>query len=233
MGIKSIIKRIIPSRVKEFICRTEYSKYENLRSYSINGEDLLLYSYLKHIKKGFFVDVGAHHPYRFSNTFLFYKLGWTGINIDALPGSMKLFNKHRSNDINLEVGVSNKNEILTYYKFKENAFNTFDKIQADKIKNNGEYFETEINIKTYKLEEILEVNLKNKNIDLLCIDVEGLDLEVLYSNDWNIYKPRFILIEDNNILIESLNNNRTIEFLLNEGYKLETISYNNLLFSLV
>ena len=52
-----------------------------------------------------FIDVGAHHPMRFSNTYLFYKKKWKGINIDPLPGSMKLFNKLRPRDINLELGV--------------------------------------------------------------------------------------------------------------------------------
>jgi len=28
---------------------------------------------------GFYVDVGAHHPKRFSNTYFFYKKGWSGI----------------------------------------------------------------------------------------------------------------------------------------------------------
>ena len=31
--------------------------------------------FLDNKKEGFFVDVGAHHPIRFSNTFLFYKKG--------------------------------------------------------------------------------------------------------------------------------------------------------------
>ncbi|MDD4704019.1 MAG: FkbM family methyltransferase [Bacteroidales bacterium] len=34
-----------------------------------------------------------------------------------------------------------------------------------------------------------------KKIDFMSIDVEGLDLEVLESNDWEKYKPTVILIE--------------------------------------
>lgn len=55
-------------------------------------------------KIGFYVDVGAHHPMRFSNTYFFYRMGWSGINIDAMPGSMKEFKKYRRRDINLELG---------------------------------------------------------------------------------------------------------------------------------
>ena len=70
--------------------------------YSQNGEDLILNRFLENKKNGFYIDIGAHHPIRFSNTYLFYKKGWRGINIDAMPGSMDLFNKIRSRDINIE-----------------------------------------------------------------------------------------------------------------------------------
>ena len=77
------------------------------------------------LQHGFFVDVGAHHPQRFSNTYYFYLKGWSGINIDAMPGSMKIFDDLRSRDINLEIPISDKSEILTYYEFDEPALNSF------------------------------------------------------------------------------------------------------------
>ena len=55
--------------------------------------------------QGFYVDVGVDHPRRYSNTYFFYKLGWRGVNIDAMPGSMNLFARIRPRDINLECGV--------------------------------------------------------------------------------------------------------------------------------
>jgi hypothetical protein len=56
---------------------------------------LILRRIFEHKQKGFYVDVGAYHPFLFSNTYIFYLRGWRGINIDATPGSMKLFNKFR------------------------------------------------------------------------------------------------------------------------------------------
>ena len=87
--------------------------------YSQNGEDLILNRFLENKEKGFFIDVGAHHPIRFSNTYLFYKKGWSGINIDAMPGSMTKFNKIRPKDINIEKGVGIKNDKLIFYQFNE------------------------------------------------------------------------------------------------------------------
>ena len=60
---------------------------------------------------GFFIDVGAHHPKRLSNTYYFYKRGWRGVNIDAMPGSMREFSKFRKRDINLEIPIGNNTEI--------------------------------------------------------------------------------------------------------------------------
>ena len=96
------------------------------RFYSQAGEDMLLSLYYEGKKhKGFYVDVGAHHPYRFSNTAYFYKRGWRGINIEPTPSLFKAFPRRRRRDINLNVGIGN-GEKLTFYVFNEGALNTFD-----------------------------------------------------------------------------------------------------------
>jgi hypothetical protein len=51
------------------------------------------------------------------DTYYFYLKGWSGINIDAMPNSMKIFDDLRPRDINLEIPISDKSEILTYYEF--------------------------------------------------------------------------------------------------------------------
>lgn len=94
-------------------------------SYSQEGEDLILNRLFANKDKGFYIDIGAHHPYRFSNTYLFYLNGWTGINIDAMPGSMTPFKSKRPKDINLEVPILDKEGIMTYYQFNEPALNGF------------------------------------------------------------------------------------------------------------
>ena len=53
------------------------------KSYSQDNEDLFLNEYFEKISNGFYVDIGCHHPKRFSNTYLLYKKGWKGVNIDA------------------------------------------------------------------------------------------------------------------------------------------------------
>jgi hypothetical protein len=95
-------------------------------SFSQEGEDRLLDRYFGNRPTGFYIDVGAHHPHRFSNTYLFYMRGWRGINIDAMPDSMKPFRSMRPRDINLEIGVGRTDSVAKFHIFSEPAFNTFD-----------------------------------------------------------------------------------------------------------
>ena len=120
MNLYSLINRLL---------RRDPNMQPNI-CYSQEGEDLLLDRLLCGQNKGFYVDVGAHHPARFSNTYLFYKRGWCGINIDAMPGSMQNFDKVRPRDINVECGVASVAGTLMYYRFNEPALNTFDTTEA-------------------------------------------------------------------------------------------------------
>lgn len=76
---------------------------------------MILEKIFENKQKGFFVDVEVLHPKRSSNTYFFYKQGWRRINIDARPGSMKLFDKLRKRDINLEIAVSDIREELKFF----------------------------------------------------------------------------------------------------------------------
>jgi len=94
-------------------------------SFSQEGEDIILSRLFNDKKNGFYVDVGAHHPFRFSNTYKFYEKGWSGINIEPNPEDFHLFSKYRNRDININAGVGSNDGTLTYFMFNEPALNTF------------------------------------------------------------------------------------------------------------
>ena len=167
------------------------------KSYSQEGEDMIINRLFINTNNGFYVDVGAHHPKRFSNTYFFYKKGWKGINIDAMTGSMRLFDKYRPRDINVEIPISDKREVLDFYVFNEPALNTFSKELYEKRILNSSYFLERVEKKqTYRLEEILKKYLKKSaSIDFLSVDAEGYDFNVLKSNDFTKYRPKIILVE--------------------------------------
>jgi FkbM family methyltransferase len=165
-------------------------------SYGLDGEDLILDHLLEGKVNGFYVDVGAHHPARFSNTYLFYRRGWCGINIDAMPGSMRMFNKVRPRDINIEYGVAGTSGKLMYHRFNEPALNTFDAAEAEH-KNKPPYQMVDVvEVAVERLDALLARHLPaGQQIDFLSVDVEGKDEDVLRSNDWQRFRPRFVLAE--------------------------------------
>lgn len=101
--VLKIIKTILPSPLKKRLLRlrdTIFDVYAK-KSYSQEGEDMVLQRIFDGKTNGFYVDVGAHHPFRFSNTYFFYRLGWSGINIEPNPEASDLFQSARRKDINL------------------------------------------------------------------------------------------------------------------------------------
>lgn len=198
--LKTFLKKITPRKMIEFyrsIKKRFFISYAN-RSYSQEGEDMILRRIFERQKKGYYVDVGAHHPKRFSNTYYFYKYGWNGINIDAQPGSMNLFKKIRPRDINIELPISNKIERLKYYVFNESALSSFSKKLSEERnqKNNNYKIVKVIEIYTDTLENVLNKYLPiGQTIDFLSIDVEGHDYAVLLSNNWEKFRPKYVLVE--------------------------------------
>jgi len=201
-------------------------------SYSQEGEDLILARLLgAPATSGFFVDVGAHHPVRFSNTYYFYRRGWCGINVDPLPGTEHRFRRLRPRDITLECGVAVAPGVLTYHAFNEPALNTFSAEEAAK-KAQGEYrviARTQVPVR--RLDDLLNQHLPaGTAIDFMTIDAEGLDFEIVQSNDWQRYRPRFVLVELLETGLAEIAAHPTALFLADHGYRACAKSVNTVFF---
>ena len=185
------------------------------KTYSMDGEDLIILDYFKNKKEGFFIDVGCYHPIHRNNTFLLYKKGWKGINIDIHSFSIDLFNYIRKKDLNYNFAVSDKNEKLNMYYQKElSQLSTIEYEQAKKVFQ-GPIKEKKIQALT--LNEILKKSKIEKKIDLLDIDVEGADLKVLQSLSFDKYKPELICVE---VHERSIKESKTFKFLDSCNYEL-------------
>lgn len=161
-------------------------------SWSQDGEDILLEELFS--EPGFFVDVGAHHPLRFSVTQNLTSHGWTGINIDANPAMLNLFPSARKGQTNF-YGLAGPEANLDFYRFKESALSTTDKqVALDRVAAGWELQSTE-RLMVTPLKQILSQCDAPGQIDLLSVDAEGSDLSVLHSMDWQKYRVRYILVE--------------------------------------
>jgi FkbM family methyltransferase len=231
------VKNYLPSFLYNPILNF-YNKFINRyyqKSYAQEGEDLILYRMIYgKIEKGFYIDVGAHHPKRFSNTYFFYRKSWHGINIEPMPGSKRKFDKVRPRDINLEIPISSKEEELTYYIFNDPALNGFSK-DVSLLRNQSSDYKIikTVAMKTRTLSSMLNEHLSGgQRINLLSIDVEGLDLEVLKSNDWRSYKPDFIMVEDKEFDIAQPEKSAIFSFLQQMNYQLVAKTLSTSIFSL-
>ena len=195
------------------------------KSYAMDGEDIAIDLFNKKKNNGFYVDVGAHHPIQRNNTFLLFKKGWEGINIDVNQFSIDLFNFLRPNDLNLQVAVSDKEgDISFFYQKRFSQLNTTDKKVAEE-NFQGKFQERKVKCQT--IENILnDSKYKDKKIDFLNIDVEGAEMKVLETLNFKIYDPSLICIEIlgyRDLIPEKreieIKNNKIYKFLVDRGYK--------------
>ncbi len=202
-------------------------------SYSQEGEDLILLKMFDYKKKGFYVDIGAHHPFRYSNTLLLYQKGWKGINIEPNPNVYKFFEKHRKRDINIQAGVSLKTEKLKYYIFHDPALNTFSRITASIVEKSGQNkMSKSITVNTDPLSKLLTKYANyTKGIDLFNIDCEGYEMQVLRSNNWHKFRPKIIAIEIiSGYSLKNIESSNVYKYLNNINYKLSSFTGNTSFF---
>jgi FkbM family methyltransferase len=213
--MKAKIRRIL-------LAFTAARRNETLVSYSQEGEDMILAELFRQKSTGFYVDVGAFHPTRFSNTKYFYKKGWSGINIEPSPSAMREFLKNRRRDTNLNLGVSDKSGTLEFYTFAEPALNTFQKDRVEFLENTTPYRSNgQISVPVERLDKILEKFSSNREIDFMNIDVEAHEKQVLQSNDWEKFRPEVLLVEILDFSLETILKNPVHIFLVKKGYRFE------------
>ena len=197
-------------------------------SYSQFGEDTLIAEFLSGNslvnRSKFYVDIGAYHPSRFSNTKLLCFLGWKGINVDPNPDSIKLFQEARPADINLNMGISSKSGHADLYCFQEGAVNTFDKESAEALVRKGWAFLGPRKVLLMQINELLDKYLpddvKKYGIGFLDIDCEGLDAEIIESLDIAKYNPLILAVEANGFNPLKPDANVIIQKVISHGYVL-------------
>jgi FkbM family methyltransferase len=189
--------------------------------YSQFGEDIVVTTLLPQ-KNGFYVDIGAHHPKRYSNTKLLYERGWHGINVDPNEETMRQFNQARRRDINIVCGVGGTEGVAPYYRFSDGAYNTFSSTQAQALK--AKRWLTPLptkNVPLFTLKNLLDKHLpRGVQIDFLNVDTEENDLAVLQSNDFAQYAPRVIAVEDHRFNPEEPLTSEIFAYLKGQGYQL-------------
>jgi len=221
--VKEILRKILPVSIFNSLKKYywDYTNGTSFQSFSGEGEDMILRKIFYKKQNGFYVDIGAYHPKKSSNTYHFYKNGWSGINIDAMPGSMKIFKQLRPRDINIECPIGKDYELIRFYEFEDKALNGF---ESEKLKNKDQSKPQNVikrihELKSKSLNSILNSYLPiNQKIDFMSIDVEGNEMSILEGFDFIKYSPAIILVEIWNYEMSHYFANSVDSLLKSEGY---------------
>jgi len=212
-----------------YLKKIYYEKYSR-KSYSLSNVDLVIERIFKKKDKGIFIDVGCNHPIKYNNTYLLYKKGWSGINIDLDTESINQFNKLRTRDINIQTLITsydNEEKDLFFYHDRS-AINTISKDLANSRKNQ---YKDIRKLKGKSLNTIIENSkFKNLKIDLLSIDIENYEYEALKNFNFQKYDIDMIVTEITdtsiknleifNLSLENIVKTDLYNLLINNNYKL-------------
>lgn len=215
--------------IKDLIGR----KYEI--SYSQSGEDLIIKNLFKLLKIDHpsYLDIGAYHPKNLNNTYIFYKSGSTGINVEPNKEMWEKFESQRTKDKNLNIGIGEKEGSLDYYVLNAPTLNTFSAEEAHEyeVKHGYKIIEKrKVEVKT--VEQVINEHNNGLFPDFLSIDTEGLDLEILKSINWKKKGPKVICVETASFSNDrSSSKNKDVERYLNTvGYDVFADTYINTIF---
>lgn len=188
------------------------------------GEDVFLHKrFRRNFSKGFYIDVGAHHPYAISNTAYLWTLGWNGVNVDASQIAIEEFNRARPDDLNIHAAVvstdqaDSEKRIKFYFNKKIDNCATCDPLIA---KERGLLSSVEVPCVSISSLIDLAKTQFGGDFDFLNIDIEGFDeIAIADINSWP-EKPKILMIEIYSKDLVELIQRSAVQQLMNSGYLL-------------
>lgn len=167
-------------------------------TFSQHGEDLLIDKLLGGAKEGLYVDIGASHPFRISNTYGLYRRGWSGITVEPIPSLGRLHRRWRPRDTLLPIAIGPETGTLTFFEMLPSVLSTLDPETADRYVAEGK---AQI-LKTYSIDvrtpmQLFSEHVRDRTIDFLSMDIEGLDSRTVHAIDFERVRPRLLCIELN------------------------------------
>jgi len=201
--------------------------------YSQFGEDITAANALRNVDQGFYVDVGAHHPLRLSNTAELHIRGWQGINVEPRAEGIRLFEQFRPHAINLRMAIHNEADKVTLYKFRGARINTILPDRAATLKEVKEPAGEEV-VPALSLNELFEEHVpEGVRVNYLSIDIEGYDTEAILGFDIGRFQPDVVCVEIHSFDVLKLGEHPIVRHLTDNGYHLFAVNIMSFTFVLV
>jgi len=188
-------------------------------SYAQNYEDVMLWRALKHVERGFYIDVGAWSPDQDSVTRAFYEKGWHGINVEPNPEFNAQLCARRPRDINLKLAVGDREAVLTMNFLGNPGLSTLDDGIAQKHQAAG-WTANRQEVEVTTLAAIWQAHVPaGQEVHFLKVDVEGSEEAVLKGNDWQKYRPWVVVVEATLPMSQVESHDKWEHILLDAGYQ--------------
>jgi FkbM family methyltransferase len=220
---------MIPARIKSLF------RQSGRTSYAQCGEDLIV-QFIFHalrIAKPSYLDLGAHDPRYMSNTYLFYKRGSRGVCVEPDPLLFERIKRQRPRDMCLNIGVGvSKEPIADFYVMTNKALNTFSKQDAERYQSYGnQKIETIIQVPLLPVNQIISQHFVLAP-QFISIDIEGLELTILQSLDFKIFRPVVLCVETLTYTEDRTERklSEVIDFVCSQGYFIYADTYINSIF---
>jgi FkbM family methyltransferase len=218
--------------VREFIRRPWLDRHARPH-WALEGEDVVMQLLVQDIRRGTYIDVGAHMPRRWSTTYGLYRRGWHGLLIEPTPALARDLRRGRPRDVVEECGVGTESGTQDFYVFDAPSCSTFDRAQADALLASPRppRLLRTIPRPIRRLDDIIHQHqaLAGK-ADLIKIDVEGRDLDVLRSANWHTFRPRVVVVELLGATAESAPATDSARLLKAHGYDLRAFLFHTAIF---
>jgi FkbM family methyltransferase len=203
-------------------------------SYSQAGEDVIVDFIFQQINiQPTYLELGTNHPRIGNNTYIFYRRGCSGVLVEADPSQIPDIRKVRRRDVVLNVGVSSGEEtIMKFYVFSDPSINTFNATAArEREQSSTVKLQSVVDVQLMSINKIIENNFTSTP-DFLSIDIEGLDLTVLQSLDFEKH-PIPVICAETCLYSEThvREKDKSIEkYLVSKGYFVFADTYINTIF---
>ena len=172
-----------------------FAKAAKRPSFSQNGEDLFLREHFGN-RQGVYIDIGGNHPLSLSNTYLLYRMGWSGLVVEPIRRLCAKHRRFRPRDIQVNAAVGDTSGNLTFYEMVPSCLSTCDLSEVEHaVSARSARLMREYSVPVVTLAELYRTHLSSRTVSLLSIDTEGHDMAVLRGNDWKILRPEVVICE--------------------------------------
>lgn len=196
----------------------------NKKSYSQAGEDaILMYLFVMlgiPLSECTYLDLGANHPCEMSNTWFFYQQGASGILVDANPKLAAELQQERPRDrvVNACVGPVS-GETLDFHVLSADGLSAPGDVTEVLRANPAVRVLKTIPMQTVSVNDLIQQLGGAPRI--LNLDIEGMEMEILRSIDFESYRPTVMIVEMipySRQLVVGQKNEGILQFMQQQGY---------------